>query len=100
MPDDAPKGRLTVTPSGKALAADVSGIDLARPLDDATFAAIERAWMDNLVLRFRGQKLDDDQLMRFSARLGPLDRAPLQAAGVTEARTNEWVTIISNVKID
>jgi taurine dioxygenase len=100
MPDAALEGRPTIAPSGAALAADVADIDLAQPLDDATFARIERAWMDHLVLRFRGQTLDDDQLMRFSARFGPLDRAPVQAAGVTEARTNEWVTIISNVKVD
>jgi taurine dioxygenase len=93
------RDRLTTTPSGAALAADIAGVDLAQTLDDASFGAIERAWMDHLVLRFRGQTLDDDQLMRFSARFGKLDRAPVQAAGVTEARTNEWVTIISNVKV-
>jgi taurine dioxygenase len=103
MPDAALNARQgdhpTVTPSGGALAADVSNVDLARPLDDAAFAVIERAWMDHLVLRFRGQQLDDDQLMRFSARFGTLDRAPVQAATSNEARPNEWVTIISNVKV-
>ena len=99
MPDSVPPSLPTVTPSGAALAADISGIDLRQPLDDAAFATVERAWMDHLVLRFRGQPLDDDQLMRFSARFGKLDRAPVQAAGVTEARPNEWVTIISNVKV-
>ncbi len=100
MPDAALKDRLTITPSGAALAADVAGIDLAQPLDAATFATIERAWADHLVLRFRGQTLDDDRLMAFSARFGKLDRAPLQAAKTMEARPNEWVTIISNVKVD
>jgi taurine dioxygenase len=99
MPDSVQASLPTVTPSGAALAADIGGIDLRQPLDDAAFATVERAWMDHLVLRFRGQQLDDDQLMRFSARFGTLDRAPVQAAGVTEARRNEWVTIISNVKV-
>ncbi len=99
MPDSALKDRLTITPTGAALSADISGVDLAQTLDDATFATIERAWMDHLVLRFRGQTLDDDQLMRFSARFGTLDRAPIQAAKTMEARPNEWVTIISNVKV-
>jgi taurine dioxygenase len=104
MPDAAPNERQgnhpTITPSGAALAADISGIDLAKPLDDATVATLAQAWMDHLVLRFRGQTLDDDQLMRFSAKFGTLDRAPVQAKGVTETRPNEWVTIISNVKVD
>jgi taurine dioxygenase len=99
MPDSVQASLPTVTPSGAALAADIGGIDLRQPLDDAAFATVERAWMDHLVLRFRGQQLDDDQLMRFSARFGTLDRAPVQAAGVTEARRNEWVTVISNVKV-
>ena len=101
MPDSAQAARPTVTPTGAALGADIGGVDLRQPLDDAAFAVIERAWMDHLVLRFRGQRLDDDQLMRFSARFGKLDRAPVQAASVAEdKRPNEWVTIISNVKID
>lgn len=100
MPDAALTDELTVTPSGAALGADIAGIDLAQPLGDATFAAIERAWMDHLVLRFRGQRLDDDQLMRFSARFGQLDRAPIPAGTTSEARPNEWVSIISNVKQD
>jgi taurine dioxygenase len=99
MPDTALKDRLTVTPTGAALAADIGGVDLAHPLDDTSFATIERAWMDHLVLRFRGQRLDDDQLMRFSARFGKLDRAPVQAITTSETRPNEWVTIISNVKV-
>jgi taurine dioxygenase len=99
MPDTALQGRPTVTPTGAALGADIGGVDLRQTLDDAAFAAIERAWMDHLVLRFRGQQLDDDQLMRFSARFGTLDRAPIQAAATSEARPNEWVTIISNVKV-
>jgi taurine dioxygenase len=95
MPDTALKGRPTVMPTGAALGADIGGVDLRQPLDDAAFAAIERAWMDHLVLRFRGQQLDDDQLMRF----GKLDRAPVQAATTSEVRPNDWVTIISNVKV-
>lgn len=100
MPDAAPNDRPTVTPTGAALGADVSGVDLSKDLDAATAAALERAWMDHLVLRFRGQTLDDDQLMRFSARFGTLDRAPVQAKADTQQRPNEWVTIISNVKVD
>jgi taurine dioxygenase len=104
MPDTAHRDRPAVTPrvtpTAAALGADIGDIDLRQPLDDASFAVIERAWLDHLVLRFRGQQLDDDQLMRFSARFGELDRAPIQAVSSSEPRPNQWVTIISNVKID
>jgi len=39
-------------------------------------AIFKQALSDHLVLAFRGQLLDDDQLMRFSAHFGELDWAP------------------------
>ena len=70
---------------------------------------VEHAWHDHLVLRLRGQRLDDVQLMRFSARFGLLDRVPVRAAGTVITRdprldiapeAREYVTVISNAKID
>src|SRR4249920_123841 len=45
--------RVTVIPTGAALGADITGVDLSRPLDEATFKAVESAWHQHLVLRFR-----------------------------------------------
>lgn len=99
---------LKATPLGEAIGAEIEGVDLAS-LDDAAFAQIERAWADHLVLRFRGQKLSDLDLMRFSRRFGALDRVPIRASDVmdhTDPRlaidkeAREFVTIISNVKVD
>ena len=58
--------KVTVRPSGAALGADIEGVDLSRALAPETVDAIKAAWGDHLVLRFRGQQLDDDELMRFS----------------------------------
>ena len=66
-----------VVPTGGPLGADIEGVDLSRGLSDAAFAAIERAWMDCLVLRFRRQRLTDHELVAFSRRLGDLDVAPI-----------------------
>ena len=55
------------------LGAEIEDVDLARPLDDAAFRAIEAAWRDHLILLFRGQKLDHAQHIAFSRRFGPLD---------------------------
>ncbi len=91
---------VSVIPSGKALAADVRGVDLSRRLDDATLEQILDAWGQHLVLRFRGQKLSDPQLERFSARLGPLDRAPSYSPGTQTRVKSEYVAVISNVVED
>ncbi|MFO1080778.1 MAG: TauD/TfdA family dioxygenase [Reyranellaceae bacterium] len=97
---------LWIQPTGAALAADVHGVDLSKPVSDSVFAEIVEAWNKHLVLRFSGQRLDDPTLMAFSARFGELDRVPIPTAGfdrtnaglVEQAR--EWVAVIANVKKD
>ena len=100
--------RVTVRPMGAALGADIDGVDLAQPLAPAAVEAIKQAWADHLVLRFRGQHLDDDQLMRFSALFGELDLAPVIAAARVKVpgedryvdsapEGHRYVSIISNI---
>jgi len=90
--------------TGGALGADVYGVDLSRPVSDAAFGKIAEAWGEHLVLRFSGQKIDDDALMKFSARFGQLDRVPIAAANFDRANSElggnaaEWVAVISSVK--
>ena len=72
---------IEVAPTGAALGADVRGVDLSGNIDDMVFRDIYKAWNDHLVLRFRGQRLDDDALVAFSRRFGELDKAPTPAAG-------------------
>jgi alpha-ketoglutarate-dependent taurine dioxygenase len=87
---------LEVVPTGAALGAEFQGIDLRR-VDDATFAAIHRAWVDHAVLLFRGQALDDDALIAFSRRFGPLDWAPVQENGRRFVEGKPELYIVSNV---
>ena len=91
---------VSVIPSGKALGADVRGVDLSAKLDDATFETILDEWSQHLVLRFRGQRLSDPQLEQFSARFGVLDRAPTYTAGTEVTVKSDFVTVISNVMLN
>ncbi|MDX2159257.1 MAG: TauD/TfdA family dioxygenase [Hyphomicrobiaceae bacterium] len=97
---DASIRTIEVVPTGGPLAADIRGIDLSRPIDDATFRAVYRAWNDHLVLRFRGQRLDDDQLAAFSGRFGQLDKAPISAKDGPLVRHRDDVAVISNIVVD
>jgi taurine dioxygenase len=72
--------QIAVRPTGAALGADIEDVDLAEELSPGMVDAIKQAWSDHLVLRFRDQRLGDDQLMRFSAHFGELDWAPIIAA--------------------
>src|SRR5215472_7017458 len=65
---------LDVLPTGGGVGAEVKDLDLRR-IDAATFAAINRAWIEHQVLLFRGQSLTDDDLIAFSRRFGALDSA-------------------------
>src|SRR5215475_5407936 len=76
---------ITVRPTGAALGADIQGVDLSRDLSVDIVDEIKQVWGDHLVVRFRGQRLDDDQLMRFSAHFGELDLAPVIAAARAKA---------------
>ena len=63
-------------PMAGALGADIVGVDLSRPLDDATFAVIERALHEYLVIFFHGQALTPEQHLALTRRFGPISRSP------------------------
>lgn len=65
---------LDFRPLHPLFAATVEGIDLRRPVDAATAATIDRAMNDFAVLVFRGQDIDEEQQLAFTACFGPFDR--------------------------
>lgn len=89
---------VTVTPTGASLGADISGVDLSRPLSDKAISTILDAWHQHLVLRFRGQALTDADLIRFSEHFGELDLAPISSSGKREIPEHPEIVVISNVK--
>ena len=71
------KTAFDIRPLAGSLGAEIRGVDLARPLDAATFAGIEGAFLDHLVLFFHDQELTPAQQVAFAARFGPIGRYPL-----------------------
>jgi taurine dioxygenase len=90
------KPHITVFPSGKALGAEIQGVDL-RTADADDFASIYRAWLDHSVLLFRGQNLSDEDLIAFSERFGDLDWAPVQESGRRFVEGHPEIYVVSNV---
>ena len=60
-----------------ALGADVSGIDLASPLDERTRNGILQAWAEHGVLLFRNADITLAQQVAFSRQFGELELHPL-----------------------
>jgi alpha-ketoglutarate-dependent 2,4-dichlorophenoxyacetate dioxygenase len=54
---------------------EIVGIDVAKPIDDATFAEIRAALDEHSLLLFRGLDMTDERQIAFSERFGPLLRA-------------------------
>jgi taurine dioxygenase len=63
-------GGIEVRRIAGALGAEIHGVDLARPLDDETVAALRRAFLENLVVFFRDQDLTLEQFMALARRFG------------------------------
>lgn len=64
---------ITVRKTGAALGAEIRGVDLSQPMDDATFNHIVDLWHEHEVVFFRDQKLTPDQHVAFSRRFGELE---------------------------
>ncbi len=96
--DSAPAraSRIEVKPTGGGLGAEITGVDL-KSIDARDFADIARAFIEHLVLLFRGQSLDDDQLIAFSKRFGALDFAPVQETGRRFVEGYPEIYVVSNV---
>ena len=69
--------RLTVKPLSGTLGAEVTGINLANPLDDELATAIQQAFHNHLVLVFRGQTLTPEDQLAFTGLFGPVEPHPL-----------------------
>jgi taurine dioxygenase len=64
---------ISILPTGAPVGAQVLGIDLSKPLNSATFSAIERAFNEYGVIFFRDQDLTPCQQIDFTRRFGELD---------------------------
>jgi taurine dioxygenase len=91
---------LQVEKLGRVIGAEVSGVDLSLPLASAAFAEIRKAWLEHLVIRFRGQTLSDPQLIEFSRLFGELDPPGPNPYGKSFLAEHPELNVISNIKAD
>ena len=68
--------RLEVRPLASALGAEIFGVDLAGPLDDATVQALRAALLEHVVIFFRDQELAPQQLLALAQRFGEVGEYP------------------------
>jgi taurine dioxygenase len=73
--------KLTIDALTPTIGAEVSGVDLTKPLDATTVEALRAAWLTHQVLFFRDQHIDFDQHRRFCEYFGEIDIPPFHSAG-------------------
>jgi taurine dioxygenase len=88
---------IEIVPSGKALGAEIRGVDL-RNLPAEAFARIERAYDDQLVILIRDQDLSDPELIAFGKRFGALEPPGMSIIGKPYIDDYPDVLVISNLK--
>ncbi|MBT2322179.1 TauD/TfdA family dioxygenase [Variovorax paradoxus] len=75
--------------------AEVLGLDIAQPINEADFARIHRAHLDHHVLVFRGQRITPAQHIAFSRRFGPLE---IHVLHQFHLENHPEILIVSNIK--
>jgi taurine dioxygenase len=93
-------------PMDAALGAEIRGVDLAH-LDDAMFERIHAAWLEHLLLVFRGQSMVAQDLVRLAVRFGtPVSSSNLHQRDLAERTANKLfdlppeVTVVTNLQAD
>lgn len=91
---------LTFKPLSPVFAAEVSGIDLTKPLSQQDVQAINAGMNEHAVLVFRQQPMTAQQQLNFASSFGPLDIGLKRVFKRPERLEDERLIDISNVDAD
>jgi len=87
----------TVRQLSPALGAEILGVDLRDPIDDALKQKFLDVWHQHLVILLRNQTLDEETQMRFAETFGPPAKI---TSGRTFSTKHPSVMLISNIRKD
>lgn len=75
--------------------AEIIGLDISKPINEADFARIHRAHLDHHVIVFRDQRVSPDAHVAFSRRFGPLE---IHVLHQFHLKGHPEILIVSNIK--
>ena len=88
--------KIRVRPISGTIGAEIECDDMLA-LDAAAIAEVGKAWLDHLVVLFRGRTLTDEELLQVARYFGELEQSPPTAVAQQAHRPNPYISIISNV---
>ena len=89
---------LKLRPLHESLGAEIIGLDLSQPLDDATREAVIEAWLEHLILLFREQDLTPETQRAFCEQFAPLGGRLRKAEDRPEGAQAENIMLVTNVR--
>jgi len=89
--------RIEILPTGRPIGAEIRGVDLAKGIDDETFAEIDAALSEHAVIFLRNQDITPEQQVAFSKRFGKIE---INAFNKFALKGNPAVLVVSNIKVD
>lgn len=78
---DTRNAPFAIDPIGPTIGAEIHGLDLKKPLDDATFSALEAALIEHRVVFLRDQNLTTAEHVALGHRFGELEVHPFRPEG-------------------
>jgi len=98
--DGETKTRLEIVPLSEHIGAEIKGVDLRERPDEETLRGIYQAWLDHLVIVFRGQDLsqeDQERATGYFGEIGHIDR-PAHYHPPGFKRMLPGIMLISNIR--
>ena len=82
---------------GPGFAIEIKGIDLSQKLTPTAVRKMRDLWLEHKVAVFRGQELDDEDLIRFAEYFGP---TYVYVRDQFNDQERPAITVISNIQED
>lgn len=89
---------IEIVPTGAAVGAEIRGVDLSRPLNDATFAVIDDAYNTYGVIFFRDQRVTPPQQVDLTRRFGDIEFNIFSERWSVPG--NPEIVVVSNITAD
>ena len=86
---------ITVQPLSGSIGAEIGGVDLSRPIDEATRQVVHRAFLDHQVILLRDQDLSETGQEEFCLRFGELERVK---SSQSKNDAQKHIMFVSNVR--
>lgn len=86
---------LSLHPLSPLIGVEIRGVDLSNALEDPVFAAVRAAWLAHKVVLLRDQRIDEEDMIRFGARLGELQ---VHVRNDTQSTRHREVLLVTNKK--